>query len=162
MSEQQGAPGSPPAPPANATEANARLTALGADKAWYERFTNGDQGTLQEFQQLTTMIADNVDKVAVAMSGQLPPGANGEIRELAGTAEMLKNLGIRSEVIRETLSSSEVSQEEHDKTRIWLDQQIANREFSKKLADGDPETRQKFMLANIILSSEIKGVQGRF
>jgi hypothetical protein len=162
MSEVQ-QQGSPPAPPANAAEASARLDVLAADKSWYERFTNGDQGTLQEFQKLTTMIADDGDKVAVAMSGQLPPGANGEIRELAGTAEMLKNLGIRSEVIRETLSADvEVSQEEHDKTRIWLDQQLASREWIKKFQDGDPEARQKFMLANIVLSSSIKGVQGRF
>ena len=85
MSEaQQGAPGSPPAPPATATEASARLTALSGDKAWSGRLLSGDLTATKEFNDLTTMVAESGDGVAVAMSGVLPPAAFWYARVRAG------------------------------------------------------------------------------
>lgn len=145
-----------PAPPANLTEASARLSELGADRAWGKRLLSGDVAAAKEFDELTTMVAEGGDKVAIAMSGALPAGADGEMREMAGTSEMLRELGIRDDVIKQTLAGQEVTAAEYKATKVWLDQQIASREFAKKLSEGDPETRQKFMLANIVLSSGIK------
>jgi hypothetical protein len=162
MSEQQGAPGSPPAPPATATEASARLTALGADKAWYERFTNGDPSAAKEFHSLTTMVAEGGDHIDIAMSGQLPPAANGDLRELAGTAEFLRDLGIRPEVVRETLAGKEVTQDEFNATKIWHSQHMKDQQFIKDWLSGNPEAAKQMALCHIILSSDIKGVQGRF
>jgi hypothetical protein len=86
--QQPGAPGSPAAPPATATEASARLTALSGDKAWSGKLLSGDLSATKEFNDLTTMVAEGGDGVAVAMSGVLPPAANGEMREMAGLADM--------------------------------------------------------------------------
>jgi hypothetical protein len=159
MSEVQG---SPPAPPATASEASARLDALGADRAWAQKFYSGDIAARQEFERLNVMVAEGGDKIDIAMLGQLPPGANGEIRELAGTAEFLRDVGIRDEVIRETLAGQEVTQAEHDATKRWLDQHTRDKEYTKKWLSGDPEVAKQMTLAHIILGSNIKGVQGRF
>jgi hypothetical protein len=154
--------GSPPAPPATATEASARLTALSGDKAWSGKLLSGDLAATKEFNDLTTMVAESGDGVAVAMSGVLPPAANGEMREMAGTAEFLRDVGIRDEVVRETLAGAEVTQAEFDATKRWHDQHMRDQEFTKKWLAGDPEAARQMTLAHIILGSNIKGVQGRF
>jgi hypothetical protein len=156
MSEQQGTPGSPPAPPATATEASARLTALSGDKAWSGKLLSGDLSATKEFNDLTTMVAEGGDGVAVAMSGVLPPAANGEMREMAGLTEFLRDIGIRDEVIRETLSGGKVTQAEFDATKRWHDQRMRDQEFTKKWLAGSPEEAKQMTLAHIILSSEIK------
>jgi hypothetical protein len=146
----------PAAPPANATEASARLTALSGDKAWSGKLLSGDLTATKEFNDLTTMVAEGGDGVAVAMSGVLPPAANGEMREMAGLTEFLRDIGIRDEVIRETLSGGTVSQAEFEATKRWHDQHMRDQEFTKKWLAGDPEAAKQMTLAHIILSSEIK------
>lgn len=108
------------------------------------------------------MVAEGGDKIDIAMLGQLPAGANGEIRELAGTAEFLRDVGIRDEVVRATLAGAEVTQAEFDATKRWHDQHMRDQEFTKKWLSGDPEAARQMTLAHIILGSNIKGVQGRF
>jgi hypothetical protein len=163
MSEQQDAgTGSPSAPPANATEASSRLAALSSDKAWSGKLLSGDTSATKEFNSLTAMVAEAGDSIDVAMSGQLPPGANGDIRELAGTAEFLRDVGVRDEVVRETLAGAPVTREEFNATKRWHDQHMRDQEFTKKWLAGDPEAARQMTLAHIILSSEIKGVQGSF
>jgi hypothetical protein len=159
---QQGAPGSPAAPPANATEAGARLTALSGDKAWSGRLLSGDLTATKEFSDLTTMVAEGGDGVAVAMSGVLPPAANGEMREMAGLTEFLRDTGITDDVIRQTLSGHEVTQAEYDATKRWHDQHMRDQKFTKEWLAGDPEAARLMTLAHLILASGVKGVQGRF
>jgi hypothetical protein len=152
----------PPAPPANATEASSRLAALSADKAWSGKLLSGDTSATKEFNSLTTMVAEGGDGVAVAMSGVLPPAANGEMREMAGLTEFLRDTGITDDVIRQTLSGHEVTQAEFDATKRWHDQHMRDKEFTKKWLAGDPEAAKQMTLAHIILGSSVKGVQGSF
>lgn len=153
MTEQSGAP---PAPPANAAEASSRLTELGADKAWAQRFYGGDTGARQDFERLTTMIANDGKKIDMAMSGALPELHDGDLSHMAGLADMLRESGIRDEVIRETLAGGKVTKAEFDATKAWLDQHLNDKIYVAKWLNGDVEARQKFLLAHIITSSEIK------
>jgi hypothetical protein len=156
--QQQVIPGTLPAPPATATEASARLTALGADKAWAQRFYSGDIAAQKEFEDLNIMIAEGGDKIDRAMSGVLPDLPDGDLKQMAGLAEMLRDIGIRDDLVRQTLSGQEVTQAEYDATKRWHDQHMRDQEFTKKWLAGDPEVAKQMTLAHIILSSEIKQV----
>jgi hypothetical protein len=157
MTEQQQQQPDIPAPPVNAAEASARLDVLAADKAWGKRLAAGDAVATKEFNSLTTMVADDGDKVAVAMSGQLPPGANGEIRELAGTASMLREVGIKDEIIKDVLAGTHtVTKAEYDATVRWKADHMSDPVWVKSYLGGSAEARRQAVLADIILSSNIK------
>ena len=126
-----------------------------ADPAFGAKLKAGDVEARAEWQRLTTAAAD-ANPVEAAMSGQLPEMPDSDLRLMANTAGMLRDIGIRDEVIRETLQDHEVTQADHDATRIWLKQHEADKEWCKKLRAGDIEAKQRFMLASIILSSSIK------
>ena len=108
------------------------------------------------------MVAEGGDGEAVAMSGVLPPAANGEMREMAGLTEFLRDTGITDDVIRQTLSGHEVTQAEYDATKRWHDQHMRDQEFTKKWLAGDPEAARRMTLAHIILSGPVKGALGSF
>jgi hypothetical protein len=155
---QQGALGSPPAPPANATEASARLTALSGDRTWSGRLLSGDLTATAEFNSLTQMVAEGGDKIDRAMSGVLPDLLpDGDLKHMAGTADMLRSAGVTEAVIRETLSGKEVTQAEFNATKIWYDQKMRDQKFTKEWLAGDPEAGRLMMLAAIVLSSDVTG-----
>jgi hypothetical protein len=69
---------------------------------------------------------------------------------------LLRELGIRDEVVMQTLSGREVSQAEFEAVKNWKERTMRDPEFTKKYLSGDPDARQKMTLAAIVLSSNVK------
>jgi len=163
MTDVQPQPGAPPAPPANAVEARARLDTLIANKDWGAKLLNGDAGTNREYRDLLNM-AEKADasKIAVAMSGDIGEMPDSSVKIMAETASMLREIGIREEVIEQTLQGHEVSQKEYDLVKAWHSRQMKDPVFVKAYLSGDPVAREKMMLAHIVLSSDVKGALGSF
>ncbi|WP_426608977.1 hypothetical protein [Bradyrhizobium sp. McL0616] len=89
--------------PSTPTEAATRLDQLKADPKWASSFVGGGPAQLQEFRDLHEIVAKG-DHVDVAMSGLHPEQPSSGHREMAGTAAMLRELGIDDRIIKETLT----------------------------------------------------------
>jgi hypothetical protein len=154
-----GAPPAPPAPPANSAEARTRLDALIADKERGAKLLAGDAATNREYRELRTL-ADNpdpADVVAAAMSGQIGDVPDSSVKMMAETAGMLREIGIREEIIEQVLRGHEVSADEYKLVEAWKARQMKDPVFVKAYLSGDPEARQKMTLAAIVLSGDVKG-----
>jgi hypothetical protein len=152
----------PPAPPANAVEARSQLATLTADREWGAKLFAGDIAANKQFEELTSKAAGVDDaKIALAMSGNIGDVPDSSIKMMASTATMLREIGIRDEVITDTLQGKEYSKTEHDLAAAWQKRHMNDREFVKRYMAGDAEAREKMTLANIILSSPIKGVMSQ-
>ena len=145
-----------PAPPANAQEARTQLDALISDTARGALLLNGDAATTKQFNSLMAMVSEGGDHVDRAMSGALPDVPDSDLKTMAGTADMLAALGIRPEVIRDTLEMRAVTQIEHDATKAWQARSMKDQVWVKAWLEGDPDAARQMMLASIILSSPIK------
>jgi hypothetical protein len=146
----------PPTPPANAAEASARLDALIADKDRGAKLLAGDPAITKEFHDLTKMVAEGGDHVDRAMAGVLPDVPDSDLKTMAGTADMLRTLGIEPEAIRQTLENREVTLAEFDATKAWLARSMKDQFWVKSYLENDPAAAKQMMLASIILSSPIK------
>jgi hypothetical protein len=156
-------PGPPPAPPANATEARARLDGLMADKDWGAKLLAGDADTKREYFSLSSMAANtDASTIAVAMSGNIGEFPDSRMKMMSDTAGMLREIGIREEIIAQTLQGHEVSADEFKLVEAWKARQMKDPVFTKAWLSGDPEARQKMTLAAIVLSGSVKDVRGRF
>jgi hypothetical protein len=163
MSDTIVLPGVPPAPPANAQEARTRLDALIADTGRGAKLLAGDVETNREFSELTALAAgEDASTVAAAMSGNLGDMPDSSVRLMANTADMLREVGIREEIIEQTLKGHEVSAEEYKLVEAWKARKMKDPVFVKSYLSGEPEARQKMTLASIILSGGIKGQSGSF
>jgi hypothetical protein len=152
-------PATPSAPPANATEARARLDTLIADKDFGAKLVKGEAGANREFRDLSELAAKGeAERVDVAMAGVMadtPFQDSGHLQNIAAT-KMFRELGIRDEVIRETLTDRPVTQQEHDVVAKWKADRMRDSEYVKKWLSGEGEQAREMMLANIVLSSSIK------
>jgi hypothetical protein len=160
----QQTPGAPPAPPANAAEARTRLDALIVDKDKGAKLLAGDAEVNREYRELRAK-ADNpdpADTVAVAMSGNVGDVPDSQVALMANTASLLREVGIREEIIEQTLRGHEVTEQEYKLVGAWKTRQMRDPVFVKAFLSGDPEARQKMTLAAIVLSGGIKDVRGRF
>jgi hypothetical protein len=146
--------------PTNATEAQAALDARTADKGWSDRYINGGSAERQEFQQLTSKIASGGDDVVdAALKGSLttPAGFVSSDHQLINHAVALfRDLGIRDDVIKQTLNGQEVTQAEYDTVKRWKADRMRDSEWVKKYLAGEGEHKREMMLADIVLSSSIK------
>jgi hypothetical protein len=157
-------PGTPPAPPANAQEARVRLDALIADKARGAKLLAGDPATSKEYRDLQNMVA-NVnpnDVVAVAMSGNIGEMPDSDVRLMSNTADMLREIGIREEIIADTLRGHEVTALEMKQVEAWRERAMRDQTFVKAWLSGDPEAGQKMVLSQIIVSGGVKDARGSF
>jgi hypothetical protein len=154
----------PPAPPATAAEASGRLEALKADKEWGAKLIAGDAEANREFRELQLKIdsADPADMAAVAMSGNIGEMPDSRVKLMAETAGMLREIGIREEIIEQTLKGHEVSPDEYKQVEAWKARQMKDPVFVKAYLSGDPEARQKMVLSAIVLSGGIKSGRGSF
>ncbi|WLA53194.1 hypothetical protein [Bradyrhizobium diazoefficiens] len=144
-----------PALPSTPAEAATRLDQLKADPKWTSSFLSGSPTQLQEFRDLHGIIAKG-DHVDMAMSGLMPEQPSSGHREMAGTAAMLRELGIDDRIIKETLIGHMVTKPEYEATERWKKDAMSNPEFVKLYTGGDNEARRKMTLANIILTGGIK------
>ncbi len=166
MTEQAIAPEAP-AIPATAAEALTRLEALQASKEWTGKLLAGDRTVYHEWNGLHERVsrgedqghpqASLADRVSAAMSAaagiDIPSADARLIRE---SADHLRSLGIRDDVIEQTLSGYEVSQTEFNLVKVWKDRAMRDAEFTKKYLSGDPDAQQRMTLANLVLTSNVK------
>ncbi|MCS3895807.1 hypothetical protein M2171_004940 [Bradyrhizobium japonicum USDA 38] len=144
-----------PALPSTPAEAATRLDQLKADPKWASSFVSGSPSHLQEFRDLHEIVAKG-DHVDMAMSGLMPEMPSSSHREMAGTASMLRELGIDDRIIKETLTGHMVTKPEYEATERWKKDAMSNPDFVKRYIGGDNEARRKMTLANIILTGGIQ------
>jgi hypothetical protein len=147
----------PPAAPSTPAEAATRLDQLKADPAWTNALMSGGPAQTRQFHELHELVAkgDNVD---MAMAGVMPDGIiqdSGQV-EMAGAASMMRELGIRDEVIKEFLVGHTTTKAWYDETARYKADKMSNPEWVKKLMSGDIEARRELFLANSILTGGIK------
>ena len=75
---------------------------------------------------------------------------------MAGTVAMMREMGIRGDVIREALAGYEPSQALIDETTRYKADLMSNPEWRKKFMSGDVEARRQKFLANSILTGGIR------
>jgi hypothetical protein len=147
------------APIATPAEAVAKLDSLKADPVWRDAWLNGDPVRAAQYRDLnelaTRQLASNETEAALA--GRLEPGFQpaGRLENLA-MVDLLRNLEIRDEVIRQTLNGQEVTQEEFNLAKRWKADHMGDKEWSAKYLAGDALAKREKMLCDIILSSPIK------
>jgi hypothetical protein len=158
MTEAVVAQTDPPAPPSTPADAAAKLVSLKADPKWTAALLQGQRAQTAEFHSLHEL-AGRGDSTDIAMAGALQPGIiqNSEHLQNIGAAEMLRDLGMPADVIKETLSGkTAVTQEFYDKIAGWKKNAMTDSEWSKRLLSGDGKARSQLTLANIILTGGIK------
>jgi hypothetical protein len=165
MTDAPLAPPVPPALPATPQEARTRLDGLIKDREFGARLVAGDADANREFRELQAKAdaVDPADQVAVAMSGkdlgELPDSST---KEMAAAADMLREIGIREEIIEQTLRGHEVTEHEYKLVEAWKARQMKDPVFVKAFLSGDADARQKMTLAAIVLSGGVKDARGRF
>jgi hypothetical protein len=146
--------------PATATEARAVLSARVADKEWGSRVFAGDIAANKELRQLTEKVAAGGDDVvAAAMSGALGAVPSSEQRQMAGTAEMFREWGIRDEITQQFLSGQQVTQQELELVKNWKILAMGDRSpggFVERYLAGDATAKQKMLIANSVLTNGAK------
>jgi hypothetical protein len=164
-----GVPGTPTPPPSAITpgadeviatpaQALAKLETLKGDPVWRDAWLSGDPVRAAQYRDLnekaTRAIATNETEAALA--GRLENGfqPQGRLENLA-MVDMLRNLEIGDDVIRQTLDGRPVTQAEHDAAKRWKSDHMGDKEWSTKFLAGDALAKREKMLADIILSSPI-------
>lgn len=148
-----------PTQPSTPAEASAKLETLKADPTWRDAFLSGNGPQVQEFQSLSDLAnqAQASNEIEAALAGRLEDGIQPTGRLMnAGVVEMLRGLEIRDDVIRQTLTGHEVTQEEFEAVKRWKADHMQNKEWTTKYLGGDLEAQRSMTLANIVLSGPIK------
>jgi hypothetical protein len=160
MTDTPAAP--PPAPPPAASqpstpaEGATQLTALKADPAWTEGLMRGDPAKIKTFHELHELVAKG-DGIDQAMSGVTTGIIQDSSQvEMAGTAAMLREIGVRDELIKEFLVG-------HTTTKAWFDETarlkadlMSDPVWVKRLMSGDQAARRQKTLCDIVLTGGIK------
>jgi hypothetical protein len=161
LSDTSVVPGTPPAPPANAQEARTRLSAFVADNGKGAKLLSGDVETNREFTQLTAMASgEDASTVAAAMAGNVAESPSSSVKLMADIAGMLREIGIREEIIEQTLKGHEVSAEEYKLVEAYKSRLFKDPTFVRSFLSNDQEAKQKIMLISIIESGGIQGRSG--
>jgi hypothetical protein len=151
-------PGAPPAPPTNAAEARVRLDGLVNNKDFGAKLLSGDVSANREFTDLQAMVEKGrvADQVEAALSGDIGDMPDSSLKEMAGAADMLRDMGFNPLQVRETISGREASAAEVEMATRWKAQNLKSQEFQKRLLSGEPDAARQLMVANIILTSPLK------
>jgi hypothetical protein len=148
-----------PVPPASAAEASTRLNELKADPAWRDRFLAGGLTEQREMTSLQELLnkSDNpdVDRAMAGLLDDAPIQRSGHM-QMIGAAQMFRDIGIRDEVIRETLTGKEVTQAEHDAVKALKAERMRDHAWVKEYMAGNGQHKREMMLMNIVLTSRIK------
>ena len=153
MSEQQQQ--QPAAAATNAAEARVQLDSLRSNADFNAKLLAGSGPETNQWRDLHTMIAAD-DNIELAIAGALPDVPDSDLKHLAGTAQILKELGINEGTIRQTLENRPVTQQEHDAVAALKIQKLRDHEWTKALLSGDAQATKDFTLMGIVLSSPIK------
>jgi hypothetical protein len=144
-------------PPTTATEARAVLDARMADKAWEGRVFNGDVAANKELRELTAMVAGGgADTVTAAMTGNPAYMPTTEQHQMAHTAALFRELGIRDEVTSQFLRGEQVTPQEYELVANWKKEHMGDEDWVKKYLSGDVKASQQMMIANSVLVNGVK------
>jgi hypothetical protein len=157
--QQQTPPPAPPPAPTNAAEAATRINELKADTAWRDRYLAGGLTEKREITSLQELInKSNTADVDRAMAGLLDdaPFQRSSQMEMIGAAGMFRDLGIRDDVIRQTLTGQEVTQAEHDAVKNLKAERMRDHAWVREYMAGNGQHKRDMMLMNIVLTSPIK------
>lgn len=147
---------SPPPAPATPAEATARIAELRNDTAYGEKLFSGDVETTKEFHALHELAAkgDAIDHaMAGIMSGDIP---STEEKQMAGTAEFLRSVGMKDPVVRELLEGKGVTAEEMRAVQSWKQQHMKDADFVKRFLANDSEAVRLMTTANAVIANGIK------
>ena len=154
MSDQQ----QPAAPPANAIEARAVLDARIADKEFGAKVFAGDAAALRELRDLTGKVAGGGDDVvAAAVTGSVQTALpNSAERIMAGTADLMREIGFTPQAIAATISGQPVTTELFEKAKAFKAGAMKNPDFITRYLGNDPDARRLMFEANAILTLPVK------
>jgi hypothetical protein len=151
---QSTAPTTPAAPltPTTAAEARVQLNALVANKAWGQKYLNGDVEARRQFDELTTKIAAD-DPLESVMAGVQPNtidvdetgGARARFVDQIAAVADLRERGIPDQAIRDLLSDLRPTREQHEMAKRFNARNFNNPEWVQRLLDGDPRANQDFI-----------------
>jgi hypothetical protein len=153
-------PAPPPALlPTNAAEAATRINELKADTAWRDRYLGGGLTEKRDLTALQEIIhkGDNpdVDKAMAGVLDDAPIQRSGHM-QMIGVAQHLRDLGIRDEIIRDTLTGRPVTQAEHDAVARLKADRMRDHAWTKEFLAGNGQHKRDAMLMDIVLTSPIK------
>jgi hypothetical protein len=161
MSDEQQSYQPSATPPANAAEATTRLENLKSSTDATTKLLAGDPYIAKEFSELHAMI-DGGDNIELALSGALPDVPDSDLKQMSGTAEMLKSMGFPEKAVRETISNSAVTEADVQRATAWRTQALKSQDFADRLLRGEPDAARELLAANIVLSLPLKNNQGKF
>jgi hypothetical protein len=146
-----------PAPPTTVEGAQARLSALTADKEYGARLLNGNTAARAEFQSVS-LLAAGLEKQPGAEELSAISEKQADDRHAAIFVKGVRDdgLDIRDEVLKEAITGAPVSQQDHDLAKSWMSRLMADREQSQKLLAGNIPLREQLFRASTILSASIK------
>jgi len=146
-----------PAPPATATEARTVLDARLADKDWGAKVFAGDAAANKELHELTAMASrGGDDTVAAAMNGHPAYMPTTEQHQMAHTAALFRELGIRDDVTSQFLRGEQVTPQEYELVANFKKEMMGDEAFIKRFLNGDVKARQQMLIADTVLVNGIK------
>lgn len=141
-------------------DAAAKLDALKANPEWTAAFLKGDGPAVAEYGKLLSASQPHAESHAadMAIAGKLFDGGLQPSGHLVavGTATMLREIGIPTDVIKQVLIGQPVSQAEHDAASKQKEALMRDQEWSKQYLAGNGPHREQMTLLHVILSSPIK------
>jgi hypothetical protein len=134
------------APPDHRAEAYARIGVLQRDPAFQARLIRGESEAVQEWAALKVTMAQ---PTSLVVNGQLTEG------HLANARDRLQESGALSaaelQQVGQPVSAEEMKLAAHELTRLKRD-----KDFVRKLFDGDRQCRGQWDRLHIIISSPLK------
>lgn len=105
--------------------------------------------------------AEAGDPVSLAIAGHTDDINDGDYLRLKQGADMLRDMGVREDVIRQVLAGEPVSRAEHERVKQWKsDIMVSTQEeavkFRAAYLKGDPVAVRTMLNANIVLGSPLK------
>lgn len=128
-----------------------KLDELQADPAWGKLLVAKDPATLEEFQKLTATIAN--DDPPVTIEG-LAAGTR-ERQFFAAVDAFGAQHDLPVDVIADVKAGGTVSPEERKLAEEWLDRHQRDRDWCKRLTDGDVTAAREMALVSVILSATV-------
>ncbi|MET4149911.1 hypothetical protein [Bradyrhizobium sp. RT7b] len=141
--------------PTSANEAAARLSAVKADPKWRDEYLAGNPRHARELRDLQAAVdKEKNTRVEMAVAGQLFDGIqpSGHLAAVGG-AQYLRNLGLADAEIRQGITGSPVSSEEHAAAVAAKSRLMEDPDVVAKYMSGDAEVRRTFTRLNMIITS---------
>jgi hypothetical protein len=145
--------------PMPATEAQAKMNTLTADKGWVDRLMAGDAAALNEFHTLSgaaTGGGSAEDVVASVMAGKGPQFGNSLERQMTVTVDHFREIGIADDVTKQFLSGYKVTPQEYQAVAALKRQLMSDPEYVESLLGGNVEAKRKMTTINAVLVNGVK------